>query len=58
MIQKQTYLNVIDNSGAKEFLCIKILYGYKCRYAQVGDKIIGSIKTLRLKRRISSKVKK
>ena len=58
MIQNQTYLNVIDNSGAKEFLCIKVLYGYKRRYAQVGDIIIGSIKSLRSKRRLTSKVKK
>ncbi len=51
MIQKQTYLNVRYIARVKEVLCSKILYVYKCRYAQAGEKIIRSIKTLRLKRK-------
>jgi len=45
MIQVQTVLKVADNSGAKEMMCIKVLGGYKHRYARVGDIIVGSIKS-------------
>jgi large subunit ribosomal protein L14 len=58
MIQNHTYLNIIDNSGAKNVSCIKVINGYKRRYAKIGDLIMVSIKNLRLKRRSSSKVKK
>ncbi|MEI7973894.1 MAG: 50S ribosomal protein L14 [Bdellovibrio sp.] len=44
MIQMQTRLNVADNSGAREVMCIKVLGGSKKRYAQIGDIIIVSIK--------------
>ncbi|PIS10318.1 MAG: 50S ribosomal protein L14 [Bdellovibrio sp. CG10_big_fil_rev_8_21_14_0_10_47_8] len=44
MIQMQSRLNVADNSGAKEVMCIKVLGGSKKRYAQIGDVIIVSIK--------------
>ena len=58
MIQKGTYLNVIDNSGAKVVGCIQVKKGFKQRYASIGDIIIVSIKSLRNKRRSTSKVKK
>ena len=58
MIQVGTFLNVIDNSGAKEACCIKIVKGYKKRYAFVGDLLFVSVKSLRSKRKSSSKVKK
>ena len=58
MIQKGTYLNVIDNSGAKEVCCIHVLNGYRKRYAVIGDVIVVSIKSLRIKRRSHAKVKK
>jgi len=58
MIQIGTMLNVIDNSGAKKAYCIKIIQGYKKRYARLGDLILVSIKMLRKKRRSLSKVKK
>jgi large subunit ribosomal protein L14 len=45
MIQVQTYLKVADNSGAKEAQCIRVLGGYKRRYARVGDVIIAAVKT-------------
>ncbi len=45
MIQQETRLNVADNSGAKEVLCIRVLGGSKRRYARVGDKIIVSVKS-------------
>jgi len=44
MIQMQTRLNVADNSGAKEVMCIKVIGGSKRRYASIGDIIIVSIK--------------
>ncbi|MBS4067049.1 MAG: 50S ribosomal protein L14 [Sulfurimonas sp. RIFOXYB2_FULL_37_5] len=54
MIQGFTRLNVADNTGAKEIMCIKVLGGSKRRYAQVGDVIIASVK----KATPTSKVKK
>lgn len=44
MIQSFTRLNVADNSGAKEIMCIKVLGGSKKRYASVGDVIVASVK--------------
>lgn len=44
MIQTETRLIVVDNTGAKEALCIKVLGGSKRRYASVGDIIVVSIK--------------
>ncbi len=44
MIQKETRLNVADNSGAKEVLCISVLGGTKKRYARIGDKIVVTVK--------------
>lgn len=58
MIQVGTLLKVLDNSGAKIVSCIKVLSGYKRRYAKLGDQIIVSVKQLRTKRRAFSKVKK
>ncbi len=44
MIQQQTWVDVADNTGAKEVMCIKVLGGTRRRYASIGDIIIGSIK--------------
>ncbi len=44
MIQSESRLAVVDNTGAKEALCIKVLGGSKRRYASVGDIIVVSIK--------------
>ncbi len=44
MIQMQTRMNVADNSGAKEVMCVKVLGGSKKRYAKIGDIVIVSIK--------------
>ena len=40
----QTRLNVADNSGAKEVMCIKVLGGSKRKYASIGDVIVVSIR--------------
>jgi ribosomal protein L14 len=47
-----------DNSGAKTVKCIKVLGGFKKKYAKLGDIIIVSVQELRNKFRITSKVKK
>ncbi|KAF0192910.1 MAG: large subunit ribosomal protein L14 [Gammaproteobacteria bacterium] len=44
MIQMQTVLDVADNSGARQVMCIKVLGGSKRRYARIGDIIKVSIK--------------
>jgi large subunit ribosomal protein L14 len=58
MIQKGTFLKVIDNSGAKNVCCIRIVSNQKYRYAYTGDILLVSVKNLRAKRRFASKVKK
>ena len=44
MIQKQPYLKVADNTGAKELMCIRVLGGTGRRYANIGDVIVASVK--------------
>ena len=44
MIQKETVLDVADNSGAKRVQCIKVLGGSRRRYAALGDVIVVAIK--------------
>ena len=39
MIQTESRLQVADNTGASEVLCIKVLGGSKRRYASIGDVI-------------------
>jgi len=56
MIQKGTYLNVIDNSGVKKICCIYVGKGYRKRYANIGDVIVASVKSLRFK--VNLKLKK
>lgn len=46
MIQQESRLNVTDNSGAKEALCIRVLGGTRRRYASVGDVIVVAIKSV------------
>ena len=58
MIQKGSKLNVIDNSGARFVSCIHVPCGYRRRYAFIKDIIVVSVKKLRNKRKLFSKVKK
>ena len=44
MIQQETILNVGDNTGAKEILCIRVLGGSYRKYANIGDVIVASVK--------------
>ena len=50
MIQQQTELDIADNTGAKQAMCIKVLRGsssrgkYKRKVAHIGDIIICAVK--------------
>lgn len=55
MIQKGSYLNVIDNSGVKQIACIHVFGGYRKRYAKSGDLIMASIKSIKYKQNIKLK---
>ncbi|MEG6616905.1 50S ribosomal protein L14 [Peptococcaceae bacterium 1198_IL3148] len=44
MIQVETRLNVADNTGAKELLCIRVMGGSTRRYASIGDVIVATVK--------------
>ncbi len=44
MIQQQTLLNVADNTGAKQIMCIRVLGGSGRRYAAIGDIIVACVK--------------
>jgi large subunit ribosomal protein L14 len=58
MVQTQTLLKIIDNSGAKSVQCIKTLGGFRRKYAYIGDTVITTIKKIRSKNKLKSKVKK
>ncbi|KXG75713.1 50S ribosomal protein L14 [Fervidicola ferrireducens] len=44
MIQVQTRLNVADNTGAKQIMCIRVLGGSNRKFAGLGDVIVASVK--------------
>jgi large subunit ribosomal protein L14 len=58
MIQTQTIIDVVDNSGAKSLRCIKVLGGFKKRYGILGSVIRASIQELRHKSNKKSGFKK
>ena len=43
MIQQETKLKIVDNTGGKEASCIKVLGGSGRRYATLGDIIVVSV---------------
>jgi large subunit ribosomal protein L14 len=45
MIQTESRLEVADNTGAREVMCIKVLGGSKRRYAGIGDVIKVTVKS-------------
>jgi len=57
MIQIGTHLNVLDNSGAKKAICLRV-YGYNKKIASIGDLVLVSVRSLRNCNRSSSRVKK
>lgn len=44
MIQMQSLLEVADNSGGRQVMCIKVLGGSHRRYARIGDIIRVTVK--------------
>jgi large subunit ribosomal protein L14 len=44
MIQKESRLNVADNSGARELLVIQVMGGSVRRYGSVGDVVTATVK--------------
>jgi large subunit ribosomal protein L14 len=44
VIQQQTLLNVADNTGAKQLMCIRVLGGTGRRYAGIGDVVVACVK--------------
>ena len=44
MIQQESRMDVADNSGAREVLCIRVLGGTRRRYASIGDKVVVTVK--------------
>ena len=46
MIQQETRLEVADNTGAREIMCIKVLGGSRRRTAGLGDVIVCSVKSV------------
>ena len=46
MIQQETRLQVADNTGAREIMCIKVLGGSRRRVAGLGDIIVCSVKSV------------
>jgi len=45
MIQPYTRLRAADNSGAREIMCIRVLKGSSCQFADVGDIFIATVKS-------------
>ena len=44
MIQNETRLKVVDNTGARELLVIRVLGGSNRRYGRIGDLVVGTVK--------------
>jgi len=44
MIQRESYLKVADNTGAKEIKTIQVLGGSKRKYGNIGDVIVASVR--------------
>ena len=44
MIQRQSVVNVADNTGAKKLMCIRVLGGHHRKWGNIGDVIVASVK--------------
>lgn len=58
MIQVGSFLNIIDNSGAKLAQCIRVITAHKAQYAKIGDTVLVSVKKVRKRRRDPLKMTK
>jgi large subunit ribosomal protein L14 len=44
MIQRESRLNVADNSGARELLVIQVVGGTRRKYGGIGDVVVATVK--------------
>ena len=44
MIQNESRLKVVDNTGARELLVIHVLGGSARKYGSIGDVVVGTVK--------------
>ena len=45
MLQQESRMKVADNSGAKELLVIRVLGGSGRKYGNIGDVVVGTVKS-------------
>ena len=45
MVQPQSFINAVDNSGARELVCIRVLGKGHTQISNIGDIIIAVVKT-------------
>jgi large subunit ribosomal protein L14 len=57
MIQTRTIFRVADNSGAKKARCIKVLGGFKRKYACVGDLVVVSVRSVKQHKKKKIKIR-
>ncbi len=55
MIQPQTIVKIVDNSGAKIGRVFKVLGGSKRRYAQIGDVVVLSVQSAEPRKPVKKK---
>lgn len=55
MIQVQTQLNIVDNTGAKTARVIKVLGGTRRRYVRIGDEVVVTVKTAEPRKSVKRK---
>ena len=45
MLQQESRMKVADNSGARELLVIRVLGGSKVKTGNIGDVVVGTVKS-------------
>jgi len=55
MIQAQTIVKIVDNSGGKVGRVFKVLGGSKRRYAQIGDEVVLSVQSAEPRKQVKKK---
>ncbi len=55
MIQAQTIVKIVDNSGGKIGRVFKVLGGSKRRYAQIGDEVVLSVQVAEPRKPVKKK---
>ncbi|XKT74710.1 MAG: 50S ribosomal protein L14 [Patescibacteria group bacterium UBA2163] len=55
MIQPQSIVKIVDNSGGKIGRVFKVLGGSKRRYAELGDRVVLSVQTAEPRKQVKKK---